>query len=323
MSDELINELFEKERQNLTAFFDSCDVKQIQAVLDVVLKSQGVAFFTGVGKSGLIAKKVAQTMTSTGTKSLYISPLDALHGDIGIVTSQDIFFLISKSGESDELLNLLPILRSKQVKTIAVVSNSKSRLAKGCDMIIHLPCESELCPFNMAPTISTTIQMIFGDVLAIALMRKRNFSQGQFVENHPAGRIGKRINLKVQDIMLQGDALPICRSKDKLVDVLVELSDKRSGCVLVIDQENHLEGIFTDGDLRRSLQNHGREVLEKQMLEIMTKKPRTVDHHMPAMQALAIMEHDQKKAITVLPVLKEEGQVAGLIRLHDILQAGI
>lgn len=319
----MLNELLKKERESLNDFFDSFEPSQMELLLGLILKNQGIIFFTGVGKSGLIAKKIAQTMTSTGTKSLYISPLDALHGDIGIVTSQDIFILFSKSGESDELLNLLPILRNKQVKTVAVVSNMTSRLAKGADLTIHLPCKAELCPYDMAPTISTTTQMIFGDVLAIALMRQRNFSKDQFAENHPAGRIGRRINLKVKDLMVQGSSLPLCNLNDKLADVLVELSDKKSGCVMVVSQDNYLEGIFTDGDLRRSLQTFGHQVLEKSMHELMTAKPKNIGHEQLAIDAIKIMENDQKKAITALPVLEHGKRVVGLIRLHDILQSGL
>jgi len=319
----MLNELLKKEQKSLNDFFDQFEIKQMEILVDVILKNNGMTFFTGVGKSGLIAKKIAQTMTSTGSKSLYISPLDALHGDIGIVTNEDIFILFSKSGESDELLNLLPILRNKQIKTVAVVSNVTSRLGKGSDLTIHLPCNNELCPYDMAPTISTTIQMIFGDVLAIALMRQRNFSKDQFAENHPAGRIGRRINLRVKDLMVQGSLLPLCNLNDKLVDVLVELSDKKSGCVLVVSQHNHLEGIFTDGDLRRSLQIFGPQVLEKSMHELMTVKPKSIGNEELAFDALKIMENDQKKAITALPVLEDGKKVVGLIRLHDILQSGL
>lgn len=319
----MLDELIKKERTSLNDFFDTFDTKQMESLLETILENRGVIFLTGVGKSGLIAKKIAQTLTSTGTRALYISPLDALHGDIGIVTEKDVFFLFSKSGESDELLNLLPALRNRQAKTVAIVSNLSSRLAKGSDLTIYLPCKNELCPFDMAPTISTTIQMIFGDLLAVALMNKKQFSLQQFAENHPAGRIGKRIHLKVKDLMVQGAELPLCSPEDKLVTVLVELSDKKSGCVLIVNVEDDLQGIFTDGDLRRSLQNHGAEVLEKSMSDLMTANPKWIDHEKLAVDALKIMEIDQKKAITVLPVLENGKKLVGLIRLHDILQSGL
>lgn len=319
----MLGELIKKERDGINYFLDNFDQAQMEPLVEILLNSSGISFFSGVGKSGLIAKKVAQTMTSTGTRSIYISPLDALHGDIGIVTAHDCFFLLSKSGESDELISLLPILRSKQVKSVAVVSNPNSRLAKNSDLLIHLPCLNELCPYDMAPTISTTIQMIFGDLLAMLLMQKREFTKDQFVENHPAGRIGKRMNLKVKDLMVQGSMLPVCRKEDKIGDILVELSNKRSGCLLVINHDLELEGIFTDGDLRRSLQLHGSLVVDKTIQELMTKTPKSIENDRLAVDALKLMEKDQKKAITVLPVLDKENKVVGLIRLHDILQSGI
>ncbi|HRD55460.1 MAG TPA: KpsF/GutQ family sugar-phosphate isomerase [Parachlamydiaceae bacterium] len=319
----MISELLKKEREGINHFFDHFDELQMQSIVEMIFANSGILFFTGIGKSGLIAKKIAQTMTSTGTKALYLSPLDALHGDIGIASSQDIFFLLSKSGESDELLNLLPIIRAKQAKSIAVVSNLESRLAKAVDFKIYLPCKEELCPFDMAPTISTTIQMIFGDTLAIALMKKRNFSKDQFVENHPAGRIGKRMSLKVKHLMLQGASLPLCEKNDRLSDILVELSNKKTGCILVLGEGNSLEGIFTDGDLRRSLQHFGSDILDKKMDELMTKTPKWVAAETLAVDAVKIMENDQKKAITVLPVLEGGQKLVGLISLHDILQSGI
>jgi arabinose-5-phosphate isomerase len=257
----LLEELFNQQRENLDYFFSSLDLHAIEKVVDLLHKTSGIAILSGVGKSGLIAQKIAQTLTSTGSRALYLSPIDALHGDIGIVTEHDLFFMLSKSGESDELLNLVPAVRNKRSLLIAIVSEPQSRLAKVADHTIVLPLKKELCPFDLAPTTSTTIQMLLGDLLAISLMRLKNFSKDQFAENHPAGRIGKRITLKVKDLMLKGPSIPTCKPQDKLVDTLVELSNKKCGCILVLDQEQELKGIFTDGDLRRALQNHGPHVL--------------------------------------------------------------
>jgi len=319
----LLKELLQKEREYLNNFFDQLDTEPLQQLLSFMSACKGVIFFTGVGKSGLVAKKIAMTMTSTGTRSLYLSPVDALHGDIGIVTENDLFILLSKSGESDELMNLLPILRNKHVRMVAVVSNPESRLAKACDFHVVLPVEKELCPFDMAPTISTTAQLIFGDVLAITLMRQKNFSQDQFAENHPAGRLGKRITVKVQDIMIKGSSIPICKANDKLVEVLVELSNKKCGCILIVDPKSQLEGIFTDGDLRRALQSRGEKVLDTPMGELLTHSAKWIGPNRLAWEAMQEMEGDHKKAITVMPVLEEGKKVVGLIKLHDILQTGI
>lgn len=319
----MLKELFDKEKENLNYFLDRFDQSQMEKILLAIRACEGIVFFTGVGKSGLIAKKIAQTMTSTGTRSLYISPTDALHGDIGIVTEKDLFVMLSKSGESDELLNLLPILKSKHVQTIAVASNTNSRLSRGCALSIHLPVNQELCPYDMAPTISTTTQMIFGDVLAIALMRIRKFSQDQFAQNHPAGRLGKRITMRVEDLMIKGGALPICKPENTLVEILVELSNKRCGCILVADEKDHLQGIFTDGDLRRSLQTHGEVVLKKTMKDLMVSGVKWTIPSQLAWEAMREMEGVPEKEISVLPVLEDGKKVVGLIKLHDIIQSGI
>lgn len=319
----MLKDLIQKERAYLDQFFDRLDFPGLEKALEILRSCSGVVFFTGVGKSGLIAKKIAMTMTSTGTRALYISPMDALHGDIGIVTNQDVFVLLSKSGESDELLNLIPSLRNKGAKLLAMVSNSKSRLAQAVDHSVILHVEKELCPFDMAPTISTTAQMIVGDLLAISLMQLKSFSQDQFAQNHPAGRIGKRITMKVKDLMVQGSALPMCKPTDKLVEVLVELSNKRCGCILITNANQQMQGIFTDGDLRRALQTKGATVLQTPMQDLMTVSAKYIEPQKLAWEAMQIMEGDQKRAITVLPVLEQGQKVVGLIKLHDILQSGL
>lgn len=319
----MLKELLRQEKEYLNYFFDHVDVKVSEQFVDILQACQGVMIFSGIGKSGLVAEKIAMTMTSTGSKALFISPTNALHGDIGIVSEKDIFIFLSKSGESEELLHLLPALRNRRVKILGIVSNAQSRLAKASDLFIELPLEKELCPFDMVPTTSGVIQLIFGDLLAIALMRLKNFSLEDYRLNHPAGRIGKRISLKVSDLMLTGSGIPLCKPHDKLVDSLVELSNKRCGCVLVVDDAQILQGIFTDGDLRRSLQRHGASSLHFNMEELMTKTARWIEPHNLAWDAMRQMEGDQKNAITVLPVLDSNKKVTGIIKLHDIVQSGL
>lgn len=319
----MLNELFQAQKEYLNQFFDEFDINEMQRLLDILAECKGVMIFTGVGKSGLVAEKIALTMTSTGSRALYLSPINALHGDIGIVSPQDIFIMISKSGESEELFNLIPSLRNKKVPLIGIVSNRSSRLAKASDHTIYLPVKKELCPFDLVPTTSTVIQMIFGDILAVALMRMKNFTLDDYALNHPAGRIGKRISLKVSDLMLQSPHLPFCNQQDKLMEILVELSRKRSGCILVVDKEKHLLGVFTDGDLRRSLEKYGAKALEMPMSQLMTQTPRWIGPERLAWEAMQMMETDQKNAITVLPVLDPNRVAVGLIKLHDILQTGI
>jgi arabinose-5-phosphate isomerase len=231
--------------------------------------------------------------------------------------------MISKSGESDELLQLVPFLRNRGAKLFAITNNVSSRLAKGVDVAVTLPLLKELCPFDLAPTTSAVIQMIFGDVLSIALMMKKNFSLVDYAMNHPAGKIGRRLTIKVKDLMLSGKDIPMAGKDDKLVDTLVELSNKKCGCVLIVDKERHLIGIFTDGDLRRSLQKHGSSALEMALGTIMSKEPRTISQDAMASQAVAVMEGDLKRPITVLAVVDESKRVLGVIKLHDVLQSGL
>ncbi|MDR3624821.1 MAG: KpsF/GutQ family sugar-phosphate isomerase [Chlamydiales bacterium] len=318
----MFDKLFRSQQKYINYFFDHLDIELSEELLQKLLSCTGIVFFTGVGKSGIIAQKIAVTLVSTGTKAIYLSPTDTLHGDLGIITKNDIFVCFSKSGESEELLQLLPFIRNKGSFLVAIVSNLKSRLARACDMAIHLPLERELCPFDLAPTTSTAIQLIFGDVLTVGLMRARNFSLSEYAINHPAGRIGRRTTLLVKDIMLTGEKLPLCRRSDKLVDSLVELSDKRCGCLLVIDDKMHLEGIFTDGDLRRALQTFGASVLEKGMENLMVKSPRFTIPEKLAWEAMQFMENDIVKPITVLPVIKED-KLVGLVKMHDLIQSGL
>lgn len=319
----MLKELLENERQYLNYFFDALDQKAANQMLQILHECQGVIFFSGVGKSGFVAKKIAATMTSTGTRALFLSPLNALHGDIGILTNQDIFVILSKSGESDELLQLIPFLRNKGAKLISVVSNPNSRIAKACDFSITLPLEKELCPFDMAPTTSMVIQMIYGDLLAIALMRMKNFGLDQYALNHPSGRIGKRITMKVKDLMLGLSYTPFCNPADKVVDTLVELSDKRCGCVLVIDHQHILQGVFTDGDLRRALLNEGPKALDLPIQQLMNQNPKWIGPGELAWEAMKRMESSHKQEVTFLPVLEQNKQVLGLIKLHDIVQSGL
>lgn len=319
----MLKELFSQKRQYIDYFFDKLDMPAAENLLKLLFECEGTMIFTGVGKSGLVAKKIAMTMTSTGSRAFYLSPTNAVHGDLGILSAKDVFVMLSKSGETEELLHLIPSLRNKNVKIVAIVSNGGSRLAKAADFTITLPMEKELCPFDLAPTTSTVIQMIFGDVLTIALMRLHNFSIDEYALNHPAGRIGKRITTKVQDIMLSGTSVPLCKPHDKLVDILVELSNKRCGCLLVVDEGMILKGIFTDGDLRRALQKQGAAVLDIPIQQLMTCSPRYIAPGKLAWEAMQLMESDPKNAITCMPVLGDNRKVLGLIKLHDIVQSGL
>lgn len=317
-----ISRLFARQKSYLDYFFQYIDCAQAEQFVSLCQKTKGLLILTGVGKSGLVAEKIAMTLVSTGTRALYLPPTNVLHGDLGIFTSDDLLICLSKSGETEELLGLIPFIRKKGTPMAAVVSNADSKLAKLADCFICLPVEKELCPFDLAPTTSTAIQLIFGDALAIALMVAKDVSLAQYASNHPAGSIGKKTALTAEDLMWKDEKIPLALGSRKLEEVLQEFTDKKAGCLIVADSENKFEGIFTDGDLRRSLQCHGPNVLQETLHSLMTSTALTVPKHLLAWDALKIMQKDPKRWITSLPVV-EDGRIVGLLRMHDIVQAGI
>lgn len=318
----MIRALFKEQQGYLNYFFENVDLDKTQKIFEAFFYCKGSLIFTGIGKSGIIAQKLAMTFLSTGTKSFYIPPIDALHGDLGIVDDKDIFVFLSKSGQTEELISLIPHVRNKGASIISLVSNDKSFLYSNSDLSIHLPIPREICPFDLAPTTSTAVQLIYGDVLAVMMMRKKNFSLKEFVKNHPAGAIGKRISLHVKDLMIKDDGIPFARKNDLLIDVLYELSEKKCGCLLIVDDKKELLGIFTDGDLRRSIQKRGAEALSVTLSKLMTPGPTWTNKDQLVIDAMKQMEENPKKLITVLPVL-EKKKVIGILRMHDILQAGL
>jgi arabinose-5-phosphate isomerase len=316
----MLREIFTRQRQFINYFFDALEMDRAELVLNEFLACQGMIVFTGVGKSGIIADKLAKTMMSTGTRAYHLPPMDAVHGDIGMLTDKDLVVLISKSGQSDEVLNIAKLMKKRGVRTIAWVSTKTSPLAVVCDFVMYLPIEREICPFDLAPTTSTAIQLIFGDVLAVALMQAKKFSIDQYAMNHPAGGIGKMIADRVEDVMSKGDELPVCSGDQLLKEVLVELSRKRCGCLLIVDDEGKLEGIFTDGDLRRALEEVGEVVLSFKMSELLTAQCLFATPQMLMLDALKLMEGEKK--VMMLPVI-EGTKLVGLIHLHHILSKGI
>jgi arabinose-5-phosphate isomerase len=318
----MLKKLFNDQRQHIEYFFDHLDKEQAETVFQLCANTRGFLVLIGVGKSGFVAEKVAMTLVSTGTKAICLHSNNFLHGDIGIVSSDDTVIMLSKSGETEELLSLVPFIRKKAAKLIALVSNAQSRLAHHADEVLILPVEKELCPFDLAPTISTEVQLLFGDVLAMALMKHKGFTLASYGENHPSGTIGKKTTIKIEQIMIKGEALPLCRPSHKLSEALPEFSFKRLGCILIVDEQNKFQGIYTDGDLRRSLQALGSEVMHKTVGELMTKSPISTQKDMLAWEALKLMQKDPKRWIMVLPVIEGE-EVVGLVRMHDIIHTGI
>lgn len=314
--------LFKSQQKYLNYFFQNLDLSQTLAFTQTLLNSKGTVFFTGIGKSGFVAQKISQTLVSLGIRSGFLSPVDALHGDIGILTGKDILVLFSKSGNTEELLRLVPCARAKGVYLISVTSLEGNALMGVCDLNVFLPLERELCPFDLAPVTSTAIQMVFGDTVAIALMGARNLSRNEYAANHPAGRIGKSLIFKVKDVMKKQEELPICREGDLIMDQLVELTSKGCGCLLVIDDEFHLIGTFTDGDLRRTLKASGEGIFKLTVGEMCNRNPRTIGPDFMAVEAMQKME-SPPSPVQFLPVINQQNILIGIVTLHGLVSAGL
>lgn len=302
---------------------EQINLEQVRSLVQAIAQSRdNTFFFTGVGKSGIIADKCAKTFTSCGLRSMVLCPVNALHGDIAAIRRGDVVFLLSRSGQTQELLSLVPFLKARGARLVALVCSREARLCELSDWELVLDLAKEPGSLEMIPTLSSTLQLMMGDLLALTLVRVLGLTREQFAKNHPAGRIGKRLTLKVTDLMISGVQLPLCEQEQTVGETLTELSVKGAGCLLITDLHNHLLGIFTDGDLRRALQRHGGEVLHKKLEDVMTTTPRTIEADLLAFSALEEMESDPLRPITALPVI-ERGILKGLIRMHDLLQAGL
>jgi arabinose-5-phosphate isomerase len=291
-------------------------------IFQKTLSQDGKIVVTGLGKSGKIGQKIAATMCSTGSLAVYLHPTEGLHGDLGLVSSKDAVLALSYTGNTDEVVRLMPTLKSMKVPVIGVGGNAKSKLAELSDVWIDASVEIEACPHNLAPTSSTTLALAIGDALAMALMQLRGFDVASFAQNHPGGSLGRRLNLKVADIMHHGDAVPCVTGETPVDEVLVVMTQKRLGAVLVADrvqEGSKLVGIVTEGDIRRAL-THREKFFSFKASDIMTAKPVTVSADQMAQEALDLMEN-RPFQISVLPVVDSRGCWQGLIRLHDLVRA--
>lgn len=291
-----------------------------EKAVEIILNSRGRVVVTGMGKSGLIGKKIAATLASTGTPAFFMHPAEASHGDLGMVTSDDVIIAISNSGETEEVIRLIPFLKRFNVKLISITGNNGSTLAQQADVNLDVTIKEEACPLGIVPTASTTATLAMGDALAVALLIKRGFKEEDFAMYHPGGSLGKRLFIKVRDLMHTGDELPVVGPDTLMTDAIMEISSKRLGVTAVVDRDRKVIGIITDGDLRRGIQRHGKAFFEMKAGEVMTKNPKTISADELAAKALAIME---EKSITSLVVPDEEGRIEGIIHIHDILKKGI
>jgi arabinose-5-phosphate isomerase len=289
------------------------------AAVDLIYNAKGRVVITGMGKSGIIARKIAATMSSTGTPAAFMHPSDAVHGDLGMVTSDDVVIFISKSGDTADLWQLLLSIHKLGVKIIALTGNVNSLLSKQCDIILDASVKEEACPYDLAPTSSTTAALVMGDALAITLLQKRNFTQEDFALFHPGGNLGKRLLLKVEMMMITGASVPVVKETVSLSDAIIEISSKRLGATCVVDNAGLLCGILTDGDLRRLLQRTT-DIKNLTARQVMTTNPKTIDKNMLAVQALKVMETFK---ITQLIVVDDVHHPVGVLHLHDLVEAGL
>jgi arabinose-5-phosphate isomerase len=285
----------------------------------LILQCQGRVVVSGMGKSGHIGNKIAATFASTGTPAFFMHPAEASHGDLGMITKDDVIVTLSNSGESDELITILPALKRLGCKLINITGKSNSTLAKEADVHLEVQVEVEACPLGLAPTASSTAMLALGDALALAVLDQRGFSAEDFARSHPGGSLGRRLLLRIQDIMRDGDAIPSVHLQTPLRDALLEMSRKGLGMTAIVDNNKILKGVFTDGDLRRAFEN-GVDVLTTSIRDVMHANPQSVHPEQLAVDAIEIME---QRKINALLVTNQQGELVGALNMHDLLNAKV
>ena len=311
--------LLRLEASSIEAAADRIDTVSVNTALRLISDCDGKVIVTGVGKSGVIAQKIAQTLTSTGTVGIFVHPSDALHGSLGVVKDGDVVIALSNSGETDEILAIMPTLKQRRVSVIAIVGNVDSSLARQSDVVLDASVDKEACPLNLAPTTSTTVALAIGDALAMTVMESRGLTAEDFAANHPAGRLGKRLTLTVESLMHES---PNVFENAGWLEVVKAISKHSLGAVNVVDNAGKLVGIVTDGDLRRTIEKTEPEAFSSlNAASMMTRDPITVTPEMLAYDALQLMEN-RPSQISVLPVVAD-GKCVGILRLHDVVRSGL
>ncbi|HEY1139471.1 MAG TPA: KpsF/GutQ family sugar-phosphate isomerase [Lysobacter sp.] len=311
--------VFEIEAQALTAVASRLD-GDFSAACRLMLDTRGRVVCTGMGKSGHIARKIAATLASTGTPAFYVHPGEAAHGDLGMITDADVVLALSYSGESDEILLLLPVLRRQGNKLIAMTGRANSSLAREADVHLDVSVPAEACPLDLAPTSSTTASLAMGDALSVALLEARGFTADDFARSHPAGALGRRLLLHISDVMHGGADVPRVGADATLSEALVEMSRKRLGMTAIVDGDGRLLGLFTDGDLRRALDDHEVDVRNTRIADVMTRSPKTIGSDALAVEAAQLMEAHK---IGGLLVIDADNRVVGALNIHDLLRARV
>ncbi|MDO8536441.1 MAG: KpsF/GutQ family sugar-phosphate isomerase [Candidatus Omnitrophota bacterium] len=318
MSQSIAKKVLRIERDALTSLINRID-SNFERVVNAIYNTKGRVIVTGMGKPGFIAQKISATLSSTGTPSLYLHPAEALHGDLGRVTKEDLILALSNSGETEEIVKLLPIIRKIGAKLVAMVGNVGSTLAKNADYIINTSVKREACSLGLAPTTSTTAMLAMGDALAVALLEKKGFKAKDFALFHPGGILGKRLILKVDDIMRKGRDNPIVNENYTVKKVLLAITKARAGSASVVDAKGKLTGIFTDGDLRRHLESQP-DLINKKVKDFMTKNPTAIKKDRLAAEAFDIL---RSRKIDEIPVVDDKKRPVGLLDVQDLLKAGL
>jgi len=295
--------------------------ENFKEAVDIIFKCRGKVIITGMGKSGLIGQKIASTLTSTGTPSFFLHPAEGIHGELGILAKNDVLIAISNSGETEEILKLLPSVKRLGIKLIAMTGRLNSNLAKAADVVLDTSVKEEACPLNLAPTASTTATLAIGDALAVALLEIREFKEEDFALIHPGGALGKKLLLRVSDIMHTGDEIPLVKKETTMKDTLLEMTSKRFGITGVVNDKGELIGVITDGDLRRALEKYP-DIMQKVASDIMTTNPKRVEKTALAARALKMMEEYSITCLFVYENSKDNIPI-GIIHLHDLLRAGL
>jgi arabinose-5-phosphate isomerase len=314
----LAREVLEIEASAITALVARLDGRFLAAV-SLLLACRGRVVVSGIGKSGHVARKIASTMASTGTPAFFVHPAEASHGDLGMITRDDAMLALSYSGESEELLTIIPLIKRQGAKLVAMTGNPASTLAREADVHLDTHVDKEACPLNLAPTASTTAALAMGDALAIALLDARGFGKDDFARSHPGGSLGRRLLTHVRDAMRTGDEVPAVPDTATLAETVLEISRKRMGMTAVVDRDHRIVGIFTDGDLRRSLER-GVDIRSTPISAVMTKGPRTIRPEALAVEAVEIMERTKS---TQLPVVDAAGTLVGALNIHDLFRAKV
>ena len=313
-------DVFRKEANAILSLIDRVNEDFIRAVT-LLQSCTGKVIVTGIGKSGIISQKIASTLSCSGTPALFLHPAEGIHGDIGMVSKNDVVIAVSNSGETDELLKILPVIKRLGIKLIVVTGNPESLLSKSGDAVLDLGVQEEACPLGLIPTTSTAAAMAMGDALALALLERRGFKEEDFAALHPGGALGRKLLLRVEDVMHVREALPLVSEHDPMQVALIEMSSKRLGVTGVVTEQGELAGIITDGDLRRGLERE-KNLLSLTARDVMTRNPRTIEKEALAAQALQMME---QYSITSLFIVAASGlkKPEGIIHLHDLLKAGM